>query len=67
MLTDINLIHARAAIQIDVEEGHTFEHAIETAEIVYELSDKEIKQVIESIETSLWYLDYKQGRNYVRY
>lgn len=57
MLIDPKLIHARAAIQVEVEEGVDFDYAIETTEIVYELTPEELKQVLESIKNSFWYED----------
>ena len=58
MLTKPNLIHARAAIQVEIEEGCDFDYAIETAQIVYELTDEEMKQVLDDLKKSVWYNDW---------
>lgn len=54
MLTNLNLIHARAAIQVEVEEGLDWDYAVETAQIVYKLTDEELIDVLQEIKESVW-------------
>lgn len=55
MLTNLNLIHARAAIQVDIEEGCDIAYATETAQIVYELTIDETIDIVKDIKESVWY------------
>lgn len=55
MLIDSNLIHARAAIQVEIEEGLDWDYAVETAQIVYELTNKELADILQDIRESIWY------------
>lgn len=55
MLTDPNLIHARAAIQVNIEEGCDWEYAVETVQIVYSLTEKDTIGVLLDIVGSIWY------------
>jgi hypothetical protein len=55
MLTNPNLIHARAAIQVEIEEGCDWDYAVETIQIVYDLTEKELTDILTDIENSIWH------------
>lgn len=57
ILTEPNLIHARAAIQVEVEEGCDWEYAVETVQIVYNLTEKDTVNILLDIMDSIWYKD----------
>jgi hypothetical protein len=54
VLINPNLIHARAAIQVDIEEGLDWDYAVETAQIVYKLTNEELIDVLQEIKGSIW-------------